>query len=473
MVTPAMLILHLAIAIAIILVCIIVLKLNASIGMVLACLYMGGMGGLGLMDTVSTISSGFGNMMTGIGLPIGFGVILGQLLNDSGAAGVIADKIVSAFPEKRAMWAISLAGFVLSIPVFFDVTFVILIPIGITIAAKISKKMCYVTGCLTIGATTAHCVVPPTPNPLAAADIFGFDLGVMMGVGLVVGLITVLLSDFVFIKIHDRGIWNEEKDVNHSSNVVTELLESAKRDAAADRPRPSFAMSLLPIVIPIVCILAGTVGTALFEESPVICRFLGEKVIAMLLGTLGAYLVSIRFIGRENFEKSAGEALKSAGVVLLITGAGGSFSSVIAATGIGDSIVSLLSTGQLRGSGHVPLLSDRYDLPGGPRLRHSGGHDLHDHHGHRGPRHRLSSRVAGLGLPLRRQLHRPCERLRLLGGHQYVWPHHHRRTKDLHPGLLHFLRVHFPAGADWCAGDSAVSETFRGFGRGLRSETIC
>ena len=345
MVSPALLILHLVIAIAIILVCIIVLKLNASIGMVMACLYMGVMGGLGLMDTVSTISSGFGSMMTSIGLPIGFGVILGQLLNDSGAAGVIADKIVSAFPEKRAMWAISLAGFVLSIPVFFDVTFVILIPIGITIAAKINKKMCYVTGCLTIGATTAHCVVPPTPNPLAAADIFGFDLGIMMGVGLVVGLITVLISDFVFIKIHDRGIWNEDKDVNHSSNVVTELLESAKRDADAKRPRPSFAMSLLPIIIPIVCILAGTVGNALFEESPVICQFLGEKVIAMLLGTLGAYLVSIKYIGRANFEKSAGEALKSAGVVLLITGAGGSFSSVIAATGIGDSIVSLLSTG--------------------------------------------------------------------------------------------------------------------------------
>ena len=101
--------------------------------------------------------------------------------------------------------------------------------------------MCYVTGCLTIGATTAHCVVPPTPNPLAAADIFGFDLGIMMGVGLAVGLITVLLSDFVFLKIHDRGIWNEEKVVNHSSNVVTELLESARKDAAADRPSGSSA----------------------------------------------------------------------------------------------------------------------------------------------------------------------------------------------------------------------------------------
>lgn len=345
MISPAILMTHLVIAIAIILVCIIVLKLNAAIGMVIACLYMGVACQLPLMDTVSTISSGFGNMMTGIGLPIGFGIILGQLLSDSGAAGVIADKIVTAFPEKRAMWAISLAGFVLSIPVFFDVTFVILIPIGITIAAKINKKMCYVTGCLTIGATTAHCVVPPTPNPLAAADIFGFDLGIMMGVGLVVGLIAVLLSNFVFIKIHDHGIWNDAKDVNHSSTVVTDLLESAKANAQSNKPRPSLFMSILPILIPIVCILAGTAGTALFDEAPTISKFLGEKVIAMLLGTLGAYLVSIKYIGRENFEKSAGEALKSAGVVLLITGAGGSFAAVITATGIGTAIVALLSTG--------------------------------------------------------------------------------------------------------------------------------
>ncbi len=345
MTSPALLMVFLAAAIAIILFCIIVLKLNASIGMVLACLFMGTVCGLPLMDTVSTITSGFGNMMTGIGLPIGFGIMLGQLLSDSGGAAVIADRIVKAFPEKKAMWAISLAGFVLSIPVFFDVTFVILIPIGITIAAKINKKMCYVTGCLTIGATTAHCVVPPTPNPLAAADIFGFDLGIMMGVGLVVGLITVLISDFVFIKIHDKGIWNEEKDVNHSSNVVTELLESAKADASVNKARPSLAMSLLPIIIPIVCILAGTAGSALFEESPTICRFLGDKTIAMLLGTLGAYLVSAKYIGRNHFEESVGEALKSAGVVLLITGAGGSFASVITAVGMGDAIVGLLNTG--------------------------------------------------------------------------------------------------------------------------------
>ena len=192
MTSPGLLILALVVAIAVILFCIIVLKLNAAIGMVIACLVMGVMGGLDLLTTTLTIASGFGNMMTSIGLPVGFGTILGQLMNDSGAAEVIADKIVSAFPAKKAIWGLSIAGFILSIPVFFDVTFIILIPIGITIASKIDLKMGYVTGCLTIGATTAHCVVPPTPNPLAAADIFGFDLGIMLIVGLIVGFITVM-----------------------------------------------------------------------------------------------------------------------------------------------------------------------------------------------------------------------------------------------------------------------------------------
>ena len=338
MTAPGLLILALVVAIAVILFCIIVLKLNAAIGMVIACLVMGVMGGLDLLTTTSTIASGFGNMMTSIGLPVGFGTILGQLMNDSGAAEVIADKIVSAFPAKKAIWGLSIAGFILSIPVFFDVTFIILIPIGITIASKIDLKMGYVTGCLTIGATTAHCVVPPTPNPLAAADIFGFDLGIMLIVGLIVGFITVMVSNFIYIKIHDQGIWNEEKDVNHSSNVTEELVAAREgRKSQEDRTKkPSLFISLLPIIIPVVCILFGTIGGALFAEKPVICSFLGDKVIAMLLGTLGAYLVRI--------EKSAGEALKSAGVVLLITGAGGSFASVITATGIGDAIVGLLGT---------------------------------------------------------------------------------------------------------------------------------
>ena len=409
MVSPAMLIVALVIAIAIILFCIIVLKLNASIGMVLASLFMGVAGGLDLMTTMDTISSGFGSMMTSIGLPVGFGTILGQLMSDSGAADIIADKLVSAFPEKRSIWGLSLAGFVLSIPVFFDVTFIILIPIGITIAAKIDMKMCYVTGCLTIGATTAHCVVPPTPNPLAAADIFGFDLGIMMIVGLVVGFITVLVSDFIYVKIHNRGIWNEEKDVNHSSNVVNELVaaRAAQNDAKA---RPSFGMALLPVVIPVVCILFGTLGTAVFDEEPLICSFLGNKLVAMTLGTLGAYLVSLPYIGRENLEKSAGEGPEEC------------------RRGAADHRCRRLfllchhryrhwqchrepagHRYHLRHPCHVPGLLHWHDLPCGAGLRHRGRHDLYGHHGNHRSRHRLPSRVDRAGLPVRRQLHRPCQ----------------------------------------------------------------
>ena len=168
----------------------------------------------------------------------------------------------------------------------------------------------------------------------------------MLIVGLIVGFITVMVSNFIYIKIHDQGIWNEEKDVNHSSNVTEELVAAREgRKSQEDRTKkPSLLISLLPIIIPVVCILFGTIGGALFAEKPVICSFLGDKVIAMLLGTLGAYLVSLPYLGKNGIEKSAGEALKSAGVVLLITGAGGSFASVITATGIGDAIVGLLGT---------------------------------------------------------------------------------------------------------------------------------
>ena len=405
MTSPGLLILALVVAIAVILFCIIVLKLNAAIGMVIACLVMGVMGGLDLLTTTSTIASGFGNMMTSIGLPVGFGTILGQLMNDSGAAEVIADKIVSAFPAKKAIWGLSIAGFILSIPVFFDVTFIILIPIGITIASKIDLKMGYVTGCLTIGATTAHCVVPPTPNPLAAADIFGFDLGIMLIVGLIVGFITVMVSNFIYIKIHDQGIWNEEKDVNHSSNVTEELVAAREgRKSQEDRTKkPSLFISLLPIIIPVVCILFGTIGGALFAEKPVICSFLGDKVIAMLLGTLGAYLVSLPYLGKNGIEKSAGEALKSAGVVLLIYRCR-RFICVCyySYRNWRCNCRSVRNKYNIYITGYVPCIWYWYGFPCGTGIRYCCRHDFHGYYGNDCTSYRMPSGMDCTCMSLRR-----------------------------------------------------------------------
>jgi GntP family gluconate:H+ symporter len=129
---------NLAIAIAIILVLILKFKINPVISLILASIYMGLASKLGFTTTVSTINNGFGGLMTGIGLPIGFGIILGQILSDSGGAQSLAHKMLQMFPGNKAPYAIGLTAFILSIPVFFDVTFVILIPLGLAIS-KSSK----------------------------------------------------------------------------------------------------------------------------------------------------------------------------------------------------------------------------------------------------------------------------------------------------------------------------------------------
>ena len=132
---------NLIVSIAIILILILKFKVNPTISMVIASLYMGLSCKLGLVGTVESINSGFGNLMTGIGFPIGFGIMMGQILEDSGAAESLARFILKIFPGKKAPWALGITAFLLSIPVFFDVTFVILIPLGIAVAKKNQKTI--------------------------------------------------------------------------------------------------------------------------------------------------------------------------------------------------------------------------------------------------------------------------------------------------------------------------------------------
>lgn len=204
-----MLFVILIISIAIIIFCILYFKLNAAIALILGAIFIGLSSGIGAAKTITEISQGFGNLMTGIGLSIGFGVILGQLLSDSGGAKVIARTLIKASSERFAIYALGLTAFILSIPVFFDVTFVILAPLAFAVSEQTKKPLYYNIGAVAIGAGTAHTLVPPTPNPLAAADILKFDIGIMSLVGLVVGLIVSMTSIKIFSIIMDHGFWNK------------------------------------------------------------------------------------------------------------------------------------------------------------------------------------------------------------------------------------------------------------------------
>ena len=159
----------------------------------------------------------------------------------------------------------------------------------------------------------------------------------MVIMGLIIGAIATLISVFVYTKIQDRGIFNEEKDVNKDAEIYVE------EDLDELQKVPGFFVSLLPILIPVFCILIGTGASAISENVPWIAQFFGNKIVAIMLGTLCAYLIGYKYLGKNKVENSANEALKQAGVVLLITGAGGSFGAVIAATDIGNALVSTLN----------------------------------------------------------------------------------------------------------------------------------
>lgn len=319
----------LAVSIGIILFVILKLKLNPAIALVLGSIFMGLVSGLGASDTITTISSGFGNLMTGIALPVGFGVILGQLLSDSGGAKVIATTMIQKTSEKYALYALGITAFLLSVPVFYDVTFVILIPLAIAVSRQIQKPLPYTVGAMVIGAGAAHTLAPPTPNPLAAAEILHFDLGIMVIVGIILGLISALLAMKIYFKLLDKGFWNKEKD-----ELGIEVYE--EHTSKARQSEPTFFMSLIPILLPVVLILVGTVMGAVMDEVPDAVTFLSNKTIALLLGALSAYLISAKAMNKDEREQSATEALKSCGIVLLITGAGGSFGAIISSTGVAD-----------------------------------------------------------------------------------------------------------------------------------------
>lgn len=337
--------LWLAVSIVVIVLLISKVKLHPAISLVIGTLLLGVLTRIPMTELAGSAATGFGELMTGIGLSVGFGIILGQLMSDSGAARVIARTLVGATSDRFAMYGLAGAAFLLSIPVFYDVTFVILIPLAVAIAKESGKPLPLAVGSVALGAGTAHTLVPPTPNPLAAGEILGFDVGIMLLVGGLGGLVAVLAGVAIYSAILVR-VWRPASDVDG---------EPAMAPQGNDRPEPHFLIALLPLATPIVLILVGTVWSAQTEEVPGWVVFLTDKTVALLLGALVAYLVAAPRMNRTEMNESANKGIQSAGMVLLITGAGGSFGAIIQQAGIGDLIANSVSA--VGGSAIIALLA--------------------------------------------------------------------------------------------------------------------
>ncbi|WP_076465720.1 GntP family permease [Actinomyces mediterranea] len=335
--------LWLALSIVVIVALILWVKLHPAVSLIIGTLLLGFMLQMPALDIATTMTEGFGGLMTSLGLSVGFGIILGQLMSDSGGAKVIARTIVGLTTDRFAVYGIAFAAFVLAIPVFFDVTFVILVPLAIAIAREAKKPLPLMIGAVAMGAGTAHTLVPPTPNPLAAGDILGFSVGYMVAVGGIVGLVAVIGGVTVYSWILPK-VWRPSVDVAE---------EPSLQEVPGEDKNPNFWLALLPILTPLILILIGTVWGAAAEEVPLVVKFLGDKTIALLIGTIVAYLVASTDLSRSEMETAANKAISSAGIVLLITGAGGSFGAVIKAGGVSDLIAGAVAG---LGGGHFVAL---------------------------------------------------------------------------------------------------------------------
>lgn len=335
--------LSLLITIVVIIVLIMKFRVNAAVAMFIGALFMGLSTGLGGMNTVKTLTTGFGNTMAGLGFSVGFGVMLGQLIAATGAVQSIANTLVRWFSKKRADYAIGTTGFIVSIPVFYDVGYVILTPLAKSLAKATDRSIAFFSGALVLGLGLTHTFVPPTPGPMTGAELLQIDVGMMILWGLIIGIPTFIIAMILYKQLlkHPK-YFVPEKHMEMDEQYVAEQKELEAELIKDEKTLPSFGLAVLPILVPIVLILIGTVVKAATGSLPGWIAFISDKSIAMLAGLIVAMLIALKTMNLKQVEKEINKSLSSLGTVLLITGTGAALGSVIQACGVGDALLNLV-----------------------------------------------------------------------------------------------------------------------------------
>jgi GntP family gluconate:H+ symporter len=318
------------------------LKIHPFLVLLLISMGYGALAGMSLPDLVLAVNEGFGNTLGKIGLIIVLGIIIGAFLEHTGGARAIADKVLKWIGTRRIPLAMGLLGYIVSIPVFADSGFMLLDPLGKSLSRKAGISLAGTAIALGLGLMVSHTLIPPTPGPIAAAGILDADLGLVILFGLPVSLLALLVS------VWFAGRYAAKTQIAPESTSQASLNERAPEAAG----RPSFIRSTLPILVPILLIVMKSV---LVQEadgrSGVITTwigFLGEPVIALMIGLLFCLLLPPR-LDKQMLSSNGwvGKAIRDAASILLITGAGGIFGTVLQRSGIAESMGTLLVEYQL------------------------------------------------------------------------------------------------------------------------------
>lgn len=355
-----MVLVHTGIAIALIVLLIMGARLNAVIALLAGSIYLGLAAGLGFTGTTEALATGFGDIMAEVGLIIAMGVLLGSLLASMGTLENIVDRLLALFTPKQLPYAAGLTLTVFFPVIYGDVLLVLMAPIVRSLAPRLGPggmaKMCTA---LAIGINVGLVFVVPGAAAIAIAGLLGVQLGTMLFAGLLLAVPTAVLTMLVYNQLLRFGLWNPEKDELEGPSGG-ETVSSAGDAGAAVSPsgasgasgatRVPLRVSLLPIVVAVLLVAAGVVAEMVGAGGGII-GFLGSPVIAILIALVLAYLLAWKSLGRQHADGSIEKGFRESGIVIIITGAGGSLAAVIGQTGLEDILGGYFSAGSF-----APLL---------------------------------------------------------------------------------------------------------------------
>lgn len=324
------LLIAIAAGIIVLLVLILKFRIQAFIALLIASIVVGIIAGMEPIVIVDTIQEGMGSTLGFVAVVVGLGAMFGAILEHSGGAEAVASFLLKHFKEKGTSWALMLTGFLIAIPVFFDVAFIILVPMIYSLQRKSKKSLLLYGIPLLAGLAITHSFIPPTPGPVAVAEILKADLGWVIVFGFIVGIPTAILSGPLFGRYIAKRIHIE----------APELIESIKTE---DKTRPSVGMILSIIGLPIILIVCNTVLTSPLADGWVSERvkswlqLIGHPFFALILANLIAwYLLGLRRgTSSKILQTITGKSLGPAGIIILLTGAGGVFKQMLIETGTG------------------------------------------------------------------------------------------------------------------------------------------
>lgn len=322
-------------AVGLLLLMVLKFRLNAFIALLITAIYAGILAGMPLKDILSSMQKGMGNTLGFVAVVVGLGAIFGQMLESSGGATELARFLVGRFGRDKASWALMITGFIVAIPVFFDVGFIILVPLVYSLSRDTKRSLLYYGIPLLTGLAVTHSFIPPTPGPVAVADILSVPLGWVILLGFILGIPTAIIAGPLFGKFIARRIHVDPPD----------WFVASQPEKEEDAPPPRFGLILLLIGIPIFLILCNTLVSTLVTREVVpsglateIIIFLGHPFTALILATLLALwlLGTRRGMKSDEMLKLTTKALGPAGIIILVTGAGGVLKQVLVDSGIGE-----------------------------------------------------------------------------------------------------------------------------------------